>query len=140
MAYVPKPQALESLITDLYRNVVDQNLRTWRGWLRGQNEMGEELRRRFNAANFDEAQIAVIWQLLHASADYEMSVLLDFLEHQTTSRRMEIRLLSQGGEEVDYCIAGGEELMARFGDWGGHVGEVSDDWTVEQSREPDRRR
>ena len=147
------PHPLDSLAEELIHKVRDEPLRRWRGWLRGQNEMGHDipnLRRKFEACGFNEQQVEFIWRLLFEAADYQMHMLMAFVDDAADNGRLKIDVYSKpvfseegeivNDQELEYEIHFGEMFPGWYCGWSEkYGGGVSIDWKVEKLREPDRK-
>jgi AhpD family alkylhydroperoxidase len=142
-----EPPPLDGIVRDLIEAVPDKNLRRWRGWLRGENEMGDELRRRFDECAFDERQVEFIWKLLYNAADYQMHLLMDFIEYSTTVGRLKIQVYSApqpsaadpdelAPPTLENEIEDGDMFPGHYLGWSEQFMQVSDDWQAEKSRDP----
>jgi hypothetical protein len=142
------PNPLDLVLKEVVQNVFDENLRTWRGWLRRQNEMGEELRRRFDACQFTEDQVAVIWLLLFSCSDYQLSILMDFIERCADSNRLKITVdlasllpdIPQAPGISPYDLSSAELLSYRYGGASERHSQVSMNWAEEKLKEIEKRR
>src|SRR5688572_32790733 len=94
-----QPHPLDSIVKQLIDAVPDKNLRFWRGWLRGETEYADELRCRFNDSGLTEPQMGFLWKLIFHVADYQMHMLMDFIEYATTVGRLKIEIYSERSEE-----------------------------------------
>lgn len=146
------PHPLDSLAEELIDKLRNKSLRRWRGWLRGQNELGHDipsLRKQFNACGFDDAQVEFIWRFLFEAAEDQMHMLMGFVEESADFGRLKIEVYSPavfseegepGPQDLQYKIESGDMFPGRYCEWSERYGgEVSMDWKVERLREPDRK-
>jgi hypothetical protein len=141
------PHELEGIVEELIRAVPEKSLLRWRGWLRGENEMGDDVRRRFDECAFDERQIEFLWKLIFNVADYQMHLLMDFIEYSATVGRLKMQIYSApqpsaadpdvpGPQTLQTEITEGDMFPGHFLGWSEKFRRVSDDWQIEKSRDP----
>ena len=142
-----QPHPLHSIVEELIHAVPDRGLRDWRGWLRDEREFGDDLRQRFNDAGFNERQIEFLWKLIVNVADYQMHLLMDFIEFNASVGRIKIQIYSKpqpseadpdvfDPQVLENEIDTGDEFPGWYIGWSEKFAEVSDDWQVEKSRDP----
>jgi hypothetical protein len=145
---MPQPEhpELDPIVRELIHAVPDKGLRRWRGWLRGENESGDDLRRRFDACGFTEQQVEFLWKLIYQVSDYQMHLLMDFIEYNATVGRLKIQVFrapqsdeeaERGGTgELEVEISDGDMFPGHYIGWSEMFMEVSDDWQAEKTRDP----